>query len=136
VAPVAGSAKTAVMRVIIGVTGGAGIGHAGWIAPPPRVAIITIHTSVAVGERKVGLHIMIEDPAVPVDGAVAPFTVLAEPAPVRVVALVTPHAFDRRVAERFTVMAIIALHIAVRAEQRSEERRVGKECRSRWSPYH
>src|SRR5256886_4625677 len=26
---------------------------------------------------------------------------------------------------------------AVRAElQRSEERRVGKECRSRWSPYH
>src|SRR5258706_8828390 len=23
-----------------------------------------------------------------------------------------------------------------RAEQRSEERRVGKECRSRWSPYH
>src|SRR3712207_9110246 len=24
----------------------------------------------------------------------------------------------------------------VTAEQRSEERRVGKECRSRWSPYH
>ena len=24
----------------------------------------------------------------------------------------------------------------VRAEARSEERRVGKECRSRWSPYH
>src|SRR2546430_14172342 len=23
-----------------------------------------------------------------------------------------------------------------KAEQRSEERRVGKECRSRWSPYH
>ena len=23
-----------------------------------------------------------------------------------------------------------------RAEPRSEERRVGKECRSRWSPYH
>ena len=23
-----------------------------------------------------------------------------------------------------------------RAEMRSEERRVGKECRSRWSPYH
>ena len=23
-----------------------------------------------------------------------------------------------------------------RDEQRSEERRVGKECRSRWSPYH
>ena len=25
---------------------------------------------------------------------------------------------------------------ALRAEGRSEERRVGKECRSRWSPYH
>src|SRR2546427_11682905 len=25
---------------------------------------------------------------------------------------------------------------AARAERRSEERRVGKECRSRWSPYH
>ena len=24
----------------------------------------------------------------------------------------------------------------VRAQGRSEERRVGKECRSRWSPYH
>src|SRR3989454_10853103 len=29
-------------------------------------------------------------------------------------------------------------HAAIRArlEERSEERRVGKECRSRWSPYH
>ena len=28
-------------------------------------------------------------------------------------------------------------HILVRHEaERSEERRVGKECRSRWSPYH
>src|SRR2546429_9874016 len=26
--------------------------------------------------------------------------------------------------------------IAARSEDRSEERRVGKECRSRWSPYH
>src|SRR2546422_11273268 len=26
--------------------------------------------------------------------------------------------------------------LAERAEPRSEERRVGKECRSRWSPYH
>ena len=24
----------------------------------------------------------------------------------------------------------------IEAEDRSEERRVGKECRSRWSPYH
>src|SRR3712207_7189124 len=27
-------------------------------------------------------------------------------------------------------------HELVRVEARSEERRVGKECRSRWSPYH
>ena len=27
-------------------------------------------------------------------------------------------------------------HAYLRAEGRSEERRVGKECRSRWSPYH
>src|SRR3712207_8971910 len=26
--------------------------------------------------------------------------------------------------------------LACRASRRSEERRVGKECRSRWSPYH
>ena len=28
------------------------------------------------------------------------------------------------------------LKFAVIISQRSEERRVGKECRSRWSPYH
>src|SRR2546430_3114788 len=27
-------------------------------------------------------------------------------------------------------------HVEVQAAARSEERRVGKECRSRWSPYH
>ena len=32
------------------------------------------------------------------------------------------------VYNKFTIKAIIAM--------RSEERRVGKECRSRWSPYH
>ena len=32
--------------------------------------------------------------------------------------------------------AELALHEHVEVEQRSEERRVGKECRSRWSPYH
>ena len=26
--------------------------------------------------------------------------------------------------------------VDIQIEQRSEERRVGKECRSRWSPYH
>ena len=27
-------------------------------------------------------------------------------------------------------------HVGALADERSEERRVGKECRSRWSPYH
>ena len=30
----------------------------------------------------------------------------------------------------------LPLNRALRDENRSEERRVGKECRSRWSPYH
>ena len=36
------------------------------------------------------------------------------------------------------IVAIIALplSIALAIASRSEERRVGKECRSRWSPYH
>ena len=31
---------------------------------------------------------------------------------------------------------VIAGHGRILAAKRSEERRVGKECRSRWSPYH
>src|SRR2546430_8797983 len=30
----------------------------------------------------------------------------------------------------------LGVPLTERARQRSEERRVGKECRSRWSPYH
>src|SRR2546425_375940 len=30
----------------------------------------------------------------------------------------------------------VRANVAPLVEQRSEERRVGKECRSRWSPYH
>ena len=33
-------------------------------------------------------------------------------------------------------MAIAALGGGGAGDPRSEERRVGKECRSRWSPYH
>src|SRR5256886_17016706 len=34
------------------------------------------------------------------------------------------------------IAVTIALLIAMALARRSEERRVGKECRSRWSPYH
>src|SRR5688572_32659872 len=34
------------------------------------------------------------------------------------------------------VLAATAMQTAIGESTRSEERRVGKECRSRWSPYH
>src|SRR5688572_31518725 len=34
------------------------------------------------------------------------------------------------------VEALVARALAVQLDERSEERRVGKECRSRWSPDH
>src|SRR3989337_792743 len=38
--------------------------------------------------------------------------------------------------ERRCVVKVRRLNFGVRRIIRSEERRVGKECRSRWSPYH
>ena len=35
-----------------------------------------------------------------------------------------------------TVKEVNELATILKEEYRSEERRVGKECRSRWSPYH
>src|SRR5256885_10133071 len=50
--------------------------------------------------------------------------------------LITQH-FDLEDQLRALEIADIERRLAdVRAESRSEERRVGKECRSRWSPYH
>src|SRR5256885_2193847 len=40
------------------------------------------------------------------------------------------------VASRRPEIESVAAALAGRLEVRSEERRVGKECRSRWSPYH
>ena len=37
---------------------------------------------------------------------------------------------------RFTPAEQATFRLRALYEQRSEERRVGKECRSRWSPYH
>src|ERR1043166_10085239 len=45
---------------------------------------------------------------------------------------------DRVLREILEISADCVLHVAAPAgaRKRSEERRVGKECRSRWSPYH
>ena len=47
-------------------------------------------------------------------------------------------ALKRRVEGEHTekILAHPAFQQAMEVAQRSEERRVGKECRSRWSPYH
>ena len=52
------------------------------------------------------------------------------------IVVVTHNVYDRkRDAPKLVARVGNALHIPTRA-WRSEERRVGKECRSRWSPYH
>ena len=56
----------------------------------------------------------------------------------------SPEPFERAVAcvipakdEADRIAATIdAVHKLIGVDLRSEERRVGKECRSRWSPYH
>src|SRR5256886_5835344 len=45
-------------------------------------------------------------------------------------------ALDKARRARLHILDIMDQTIARPRSQRSEERRVGKECRSRWSPYH
>ena len=40
------------------------------------------------------------------------------------------------IVRRRRVLALLPFLFVLTAAVRSEERRVGKECRSRWSPYH
>ena len=49
--------------------------------------------------------------------------------------------FSKKLSTRFTtelnkVFGVCAIGMGISSVPRSEERRVGKECRSRWSPYH
>ena len=46
------------------------------------------------------------------------------------------HFLERNEALHPQINAIVTLDIERGFLHRSEERRVGKECRSRWSPYH
>ena len=56
---------------------------------------------------------------------------------VNAVALTGSAALILDISSKFLVPGIDWLgSLAVVGQSRSEERRVGKECRSRWSPYH
>ena len=48
----------------------------------------------------------------------------------------SPTTVSRALADYPDVSAKTRARVKQMAIQRSEERRVGKECRSRWSPYH
>src|SRR5256884_8668964 len=55
----------------------------------------------------------------------------------RVLSIVTCEEIESLVQSRVVSGGmVLKLEAAKRAIERSEERRVGKECRSRWSPYH
>ena len=38
--------------------------------------------------------------------------------------------------QHYFMLGLVCSDLAIFIQNRSEERRVGKECRSRWSPYH
>ena len=48
----------------------------------------------------------------------------------------TVATIENNVVDTVTAGEEINFGVAVNIKDRSEERRVGKECRSRWSPYH
>ena len=52
------------------------------------------------------------------------------------IAVATTKAYSTQLVLIHLLMLCIAQAQGKMSEQRSEERRVGKECRSRWSPYH
>ena len=46
------------------------------------------------------------------------------------------HWVHQKLVTDFSAMTDQPKALLAKLEERSEERRVGKECRSRWSPYH
>ena len=51
----------------------------------------------------------------------------------RYIAKVPIHLIDKKQMDQHNLILVTAI---TPTKARSEERRVGKECRSRWSPYH
>ena len=46
------------------------------------------------------------------------------------------HVEKPATAPLYSISPMLSRRLLIRSITRSEERRVGKECRSRWSPYH
>ena len=54
----------------------------------------------------------------------------------RIVIALGGNALGNTAAQQLELVSLTAKPIVDLIAARSEERRVGKECRSRWSPYH
>ena len=54
----------------------------------------------------------------------------------KALAAVSIYPYERAIESMHNYSRSIELGLQVLLAERSEERRVGKECRSRWSPYH
>src|SRR2546430_17732913 len=61
---------------------------------------------------------------------------LLDQPPGHVARRILPDAPGRREGKRLRGLLLLQADLDVLLDLRSEERRVGKECRSRWSPYH
>src|ERR1039457_1216106 len=98
---------------------------------PAVIQPVLVYNRIAANRRKTWLLVAIAI------AAIVPFVAAASYGATRIVFAY----FGRRAAHVSSISAAQEQRILDRideypAEYRSEERRVGKECRSRWSPYH
>ena len=104
-------------------------------APPEAFVGDQVPVDLVVENRARGtrLSVVIRDPHVAPTAAFVPAIRAGEQVTIRTVRLAT----RRGIVEAAPVeIASTAPFGVAEAKRRSEERRVGKECRSRWSPYH
>src|SRR2546422_11685629 len=104
--------------------------------PPPRSTrfpyAALCRFSPALGLARAGMSVLLKvaEPLLSALLAAVPPSTLSDTLPVTVPAVEVTLTVTLPLALYVIVGALIA------AVVRSEERRVGKECRSRWSPYH
>src|SRR3712207_8873393 len=120
----------------MGYTGDVEVGGPADVRELPGLTI----SKLAVSEMANNAYLL-RDPATGeallVDAAAEPEALRALIGDADVRTVVTTHGhWDHHRALPEVVGATGAVPVAHPADARSEERRVGKECRSRWSPYH